>query len=633
MKQKIFSIFAIIIFSIAFAQKKAEKTITFSEDIKKIYINNFSGIPLVLTSKSLTGINPLKAEKIWTKDLSKLGNITTLTGDAESLVNEIPLTPYSILENKTLIDTRNGNVLLDNKKIQDYRVFDEVGGIFFITNSESGEKEFSFLDLKSASIKWKNNVKVKTSLMDKAIALADNKESVSPLKSIILSGGKYISLIYGKSLLTFNVENGKNTVNESEKIGYIFTNSTGNSLFAVEGKPGFIPQMRSLDDIIHVYDLNSGKELNKIKLEDTFKWEQIDGNNVFIKTKKDIMLYDSKGENVWKRPFSEKGIYKIEKNSSGYLVNFGRKEMQLDNSGKEAWKKAKESTLVYSDKDYDFMENSEYSHFKYNSGVIDISTENFYFGANENPKANNYNVNLYNSGDKSLAKYAYEPKSKSILLIDFGQIGKEELYFINPDLVSGKPSPQRINLKKPEYFDKFQKTQSGYFVSSPWEYLILNEKGEITKQKYYSTPGETGRKLLNVGSSILGTAAGVSELSGIANVTGGVTSAMGFQIPSTDVSDIDKGINQYDRAETMYEMSELLYNPNRKNSYKELNDYAFFYTKDDTAKYLVQVNKNNGEEVEKFKFNDNNPVYEIDDVASQIYYGNKNVFEIFSFKK
>ena len=55
--------------------------------------------------------------------------------------------------------------------------------------------------------------------------------------------------------------------------------------------------------------------------------------------------------------------------------------------------------------------------------------------------------------------------------------------------------------------------------------------------------------------------------------------------------------------------------------------------KDDTAKYLVQVNKNNGEEVEKFKFNDNNPVYEIDDVASQIYYGNKNVFEIFSFKK
>ena len=56
-------------------------------------------------------------------------------------------------------------------------------------------------------------------------------------------------------------------------------------------QPGFIPQMRSLDDIIHVYDLNSGKELNKIKLEDTFKWEQIDGNNVFIKTKKDIMLY------------------------------------------------------------------------------------------------------------------------------------------------------------------------------------------------------------------------------------------------------------------------------------------------------------------------------------------------------
>ena len=79
MKQKIFSIFAIIIFSIAFAQKKAEKTITFSEDIKKIYINNFSGIPLVLTSKSLTGINPLKAEKIWTKDLSKLGNITTVS--------------------------------------------------------------------------------------------------------------------------------------------------------------------------------------------------------------------------------------------------------------------------------------------------------------------------------------------------------------------------------------------------------------------------------------------------------------------------------------------------------------------------------------------------------------------------
>ena len=69
----------------------------------------------------------------------------------------------------------------------------------------------------------------------------------------------------------------------------------------------------------------------------------------------------------------------------------------------------------------------------------------------------------------------------------------------------------------------------------------------------------------------------------------------------------------------------------RFNASNQVKDYKFFFTKEGANKVLVKVNKDTGAEEGKFLFNNNKPVYTIDEYSGTIYYINGNKIDVFKY--
>src|SRR4051812_38459199 len=95
-----------------YSQRKPDSVVPLENNLKEVYFNEFSGIPVVQSNKELIGIDPYKSKVIWKQPMGSLGKLSAFGGDGGSVVNSIADTPFIILEYKTLLDTRNGNVLL-----------------------------------------------------------------------------------------------------------------------------------------------------------------------------------------------------------------------------------------------------------------------------------------------------------------------------------------------------------------------------------------------------------------------------------------------------------------------------------------------------------------------------------------
>ncbi|QBZ96962.1 hypothetical protein [Flavobacterium sangjuense] len=627
--KKIFVCVLLLMTAFVNAQRQADNSVALENNLKEVYFNAFSGIPVVQSNKELIGVDPYQGKVIWKQPMGSLGSLSTLNGEGDAVVNNINNTPFIILENKTLLDTRNGNVLLKGNKIEGFQLLPEIFSVLVATKGEKGEKTFSMIDMKSSKVKWSSPVKVKTSLLDKAMALGSTEGTPESFRNLIHTKNNKIALMYGKSIMILDGNNGNVILNDNIKTGMLFTDSNEKNLFVVEGSPGLVAELRSFDDSVIVFDFNTGKEIEKIKLEDKFGWyNDIDGQ-IFIKSKADGMMYDYSGKEVWKRRFDEKRIYKIEKDPQGYVVFYKNEKMLVDKQGKKVWKKAEKVALNFEDDDYDWLEEDGYTKYEYKAGTIYVTSNVLRYFDNKDKTKNIKKTLSYKTNLTS-----FDEETKSLLVIECG-VGSEALFFFNPDKGLLPKTGQSISIKKPGFLNIFEKTATGFFVSSPWEFIVLDDKGKIVTQKYYSTPGETGRKLLNVASGILDTAGAVSEVEGITNMVGGTPEALGnsMGVPGATTDQADKGVKQFNRGEYYTEAADMLYNPNRLNAFTQTNDYAFFFTKDKTGnKFLVQVEKKSGKELDKLKFESNTPKYVVDEVEKRVFYINKNNLDIFLIK-
>jgi len=627
MKKIVLSIVLFIAIS-SYSQRKPDHSVPLENTLKEVYLNSFSGIPVVQSNKELIGIDPYQNKVIWKQPMSSLGSLSAMSGDGEAMVNNIEKTPFIILENKTLLDTRNGNVLLKGNKIEGFQLLPDIFSVLAVTKGEKGEKSFSLIDMKSSTVKWTSPLKIKLSLMDKAMALS-NESTPESFRNLIQTKNNKIALMYGKTIVILDGTSGKIILNENIKAALLFTDESEQNLFVVEGNPGLVAELRSFSDSVLVFDFASGKEIQKIKLEGNFGWYKMVDGNLFIKSKEAGMMYNGAGKEVWKNKFGEKRITSLEKTPEGYVVSYKMEKMLLDAEGKKLWKKAEKLVFTYDDNDIDWLEEDGFTKYEYTNGTIYVTKQKLKYFDNKDKKNNfertlNYQTNLV----------SYDEKSKGLVVIECGT-GSETLFFYNPDknIVSAKG--QSVTIKKPGYLNMFEKTANGYFISSPWEYIILDDNGKIITQKYYSTPGEGGRKLLNFAAGALDTAGAASTVVGMSNAIQGTPDALGNALgaPGASSNQMEKGAKQMDRTQYYTEASSMLYNPNRLSSFSQTNDHAFYFTKDKEGnKFLVQVEKNTGKEIDRLLFQSNTPKYTVDDFEKRVFYINKNNLEIFNIK-
>ncbi|MBP2832183.1 PQQ-binding-like beta-propeller repeat protein [Aquimarina sp. U1-2] len=613
-----------------FAQRSADKQIAFDGKIEQLFFHEFSAVPIVLTDKTVAGIDAEKGTKIWEVE----GDRISLLGGAIQTDQEnyrmVPFSPYIIVAN-LLIDTRDGKVLLDKekegyKKIKSFQIIPELESFIFQCTTEDKAKNKAFLvSLKSNESKWNTELTIKKR---------------GTLNNLVVDKNTNIAFSLGSNLFILNSTNGSVIFNEEEKIGKLFLNPSKDILYAVEAAGGGLGSMMgaamtlnanklsALGDKIHAFKVEDGSKAWKkpLKLDEGFMFEQEVDGKLFIKHEKAGSLYDyATGEKLWKKDFEKRRINDVEKVDEGYMVYYGARKILLDNNGKKVWKKPQ-----FNGNDFlaEVGEDDTYDEFRYNKGSIIATPYRIAYYEDGVKKA------IWKFGVDEDTRIAYDDQEKNLIVLD----GKE-LYLLNPDKGWNKDNSQKLELKKHKDFNRLEVRGDNYYLSSPWEFAIVAKDGTVKKTKYYPQPGETGRKLLNT-LSVLGEAAGAAyQVAGVYNMGMGATSGAaetftGVRPPGTGgFKQADKGAVQYQAGAYGEMAAEALYNPNRYDGSANTRDYSFFFTKDNAeTKYLVQVTKDGGEEKDKFTFEDNKPNYHVDQVEKRVFYTKGKNLNIFDYQ-
>ncbi|WP_109299886.1 PQQ-binding-like beta-propeller repeat protein [Aquimarina sp. AU474] len=612
-----------------FAQRSADKQVNFDGKIEELFFHEFSAVPIVLTDKTVAGIDAEKGTKIWEVKGDRISLLGGAIQSDQSNYEMVPFSPYIIVSN-LLIDTRDGKVILDKekegyKKIKSFQIIPELESFIFQCTTEEKTINKSFLvSLKSNDVKWKKDLTLKKR---------------GTLDNLVVDKNNNIAFSLGSNFFILNSADGNVILNEEEKIGKIYLNPSKDIFYAVEAAGGGLGSMMgaaitmnlnklvALGDKIYAFNADGSKAWKKpLKLDEGFMFVQEVDGKMFVKHEKAGSLYDYKtGEKLWKKDFEKRRINEVEKVAEGYMVYYGARKLLVDEVGKKIWKKPQ-----FNGNDFlaDVGEEDTYDEFAYSKGSI-IATP--------------YRISYYEDGVKKAiwkfgvdedTRIAYDEKEKNVIVLD----GKK-LYLLNPDKGWGKDNNQKLELKKHKDFNRLEVRGDNYFLSSSWEYAIVGKDGKVKKTQYYPQPGETGRKLLNA-LSVVGEAAGAAyQVAGAYNMTAGVGSGIaesttGVRAPGTGgFNQANKGANQYVGGAYAQMASSALYNPNRYDGSANTRDYAFYFTKNDAGtKFLVQVTKDAGEEKDKFTFEDNSPQYHVDQVEKRIFYSKGKNLNIFDYK-
>ncbi len=611
------------------AQRSADWKVEVEGSIQQLYFHELTGIPIAVTSGSYYGIDVSKQSVLWKVDRATFLSLSSVV-ETDANYQEVASTPYAII-NHNLVDVRDGKLIMDKagdqiKRIKDYDIIIPAGVLLVEAVVENDVKVFC-VDVKQNKVQWLSPSIGSTSGLkeaSKSLAAISNPFSPGKFLTMMDNNGNFIYK-YGKNLVSLDKNTGAIRWNSELNPGYAFFNQSGDRLMVVEPKGGLksmlaaatlsFAKAMALSKDVHGVDPETGKTLYDLKLDDNFVWMQDFGDNFFVATTGGGNFYKyADASKKWKKDFDEKRIHSIEQTPEGYLIAYANMRMMIGEDGKKVWKKAEEID--------DVAEDVDYNRYDYESGYYLIAYPEFVgcYKTGEKKK-------LWSLGTNDDAKVMFDAANKNLVLLD----GKS-LYIINPEKNAAKPKGLKLSLEKADDISLVETRSNGYYISSAWEYVITDFSGNVKTQKYYTQPGETGRQLLSVGAGLLGAVGQVTVQLGAANVVFGAFAPAGQQASNNH----SKGVNQVYAGLGMIEVSDYLtaIAGSRYNASKQRNNSAFFFTKgDNSQKLLVEVSKDSGEELDKLVFNNNKPLYQVDEVSKVVFYANNKEVQAFKMKQ
>ncbi|MGG8495491.1 PQQ-binding-like beta-propeller repeat protein [Tenacibaculum sp. TC6] len=629
MKAKFLLLFYMVSF-LAFSQKQPEHTITLDSKITDINLHRLTGIPVVTTQGAVYGIDGQTGQKIWEfNESGLLANLNSLGQGNESSFSEIPFSPFGKF-NQTIFNIKNGQKIIDDKtnsytSIIDNKLIPNKKSILFFAKTANNKAKLFLTSLENNSILWESEITSNKKL--------EGFMGFGGLTDFIQNNEK-IAFVAGKTIFLVNKLDGNIILSKKYDAGKLFFTEDGKSLIAVENKSssliggaikaGFTMGLsligkKVIGKELLAFDTNSGEEVWKrpIKLEEGFVDYQFIDGKLFVIHKDGAMLYDyHNGEEVWKKEFKKNKVKSVEKTDEGYLVYYKNKKHLVDNTGKKIWKKPEK---VIKNVDFEVDDDEDFTVFTYKEGNLFLTPTRIEYFKNDQEKRA-YKISI----DEKEDKMAYDEINNSLILLK----GKK-LYILNPDKGLGDDQMKKIDFNDHKKINSIEIRENKYFINSNWEYIITDLSGNLIKQEYFETPGEGFRKLKNFGSAALAMAS--------AKVYTSTDSKGNTVVNVSSSANIVNDQNAKDAAyiskngETYEEISNFLYTPERFSAFKATKNSAFFYTKKDGKKILLQINKDTGDLIESFEFGVNEPKYEIDKPSKKIFFRKENQLMIFSY--
>ncbi|MDR1985327.1 MAG: PQQ-binding-like beta-propeller repeat protein [Prevotellaceae bacterium] len=551
----------------------------------RIFVHDFTGIPIVETSDFYYGVNYIDGDVLW-----------KIKKTVEAF-QEIPLTPFASVSSM-FIDVETGKVLFGAdsatkvSSIMETNIIPEIFVLLVKVSSPGRLIKLHCIDLEKSELLWSKELEKESAMKNLGrITGLGTLGSINAFEPKVTSS-KDIVYKNNKKLFLINSKDGSSIWENESNPGTFFLDSKEEYLIAVDPGGGLL-STESFGKKVSAIDIKTGKILWKkpVEIAGNFRKQiQLDDENVLIAGKEGFNIYKyATGEKFWKKDYEAKKLKDVTVENEGYEVFYGNKTMLVDKvSGKNVWKKPFEMDLENEDDDVNKVE--------YEKGYLILGPEYVQFV----DKVKGKSIWIL-SVDKT-ARVAFDNKNKKVAILD----GKK-FYLFNPDELAKRPVKTKFDIEKPEEINIFETRNTGYFVQGLNEYFFLDNSGTMLSHKYFKqlATDRLAKTLLTVGSiasGIMSTEITLSDNSGNSTTFGAFTSN------TKEYAELSRGMSGA--------VTKLKQQAKLRNASVTTNDFAYFISgekKDDQdVMTLVKVDKNTGEEVKTFNIgNDRKIIYEI----------------------
>jgi outer membrane protein assembly factor BamB len=600
-------------------------------DAKQIFLNSATGIPILQTSAAYIGLSPKDGSIIWESARNAGAALTEMaSGDGNTRdYEEIPGTPY-VFASGNLINVINGKTIIDGSErdlriLRMYYTMPESDMILLEIGGKGAIYLYAFNPFES-TLMWDVQLREVSGLAQIAseeTADADLMPRLNSAGNLVYANGKYLALVDTKT--------GELKWNEKIPAAYIFTNKKGNRMVIAEKRGGLGGVMassmaglptgggaekeRKFSKTLHLIDTDTGQSIWK-------KEQKMEGNILYVAPYDDgfMVIHDEgmniysfdeeKGEGRWKKDYKEKDVVNVEADAEGLMVYFNDKRMLVDPiSGDEKWKKAEK--LEKEPKGFLWGLLSDYEPKVETIGRHEVTFLGTSFTVGSGFRAPSYDYDMIIVEEDRIAVI-------DIVYSDKG-VRSDIFSVIHLDGESPERKTKYIDMKR--NIQAFDKTANGYFVYNDRGFQLYDydfENGlQGVKKEFYPDPTAAKRLLIGM-ATFVGT-----SVYAIGTTTNEITSG--------NLGAGNAYSNKMDATNAVYNVGDDL-------STREINgriddDFAFFFARDGKeGATLFKVEKNSGEEVAKFRFDDLTPLYEIDYQNGRLYYQANKTFKVFELE-
>ena len=596
------------------------------ENAKKMFTNTTTGIPVLQTVSAYIGMSPKDGSVLWTVERNSGAALTELaSSDSGTLdFDEIPNTPL-VFAGGNLLNVITGDVLINGKendlrRLRSFYVLPDQD-LILMEIAGKGAIYLYAVDPFENVQKWGVQLREASGL---SMTMSGGtggglKPQLNAAGNLIYDNGKYLALIDMKS--------GELKWNEKINAGFIFTNAKGNRMVIAEARGGLGGMMASptgamtaaagkgkkFGKKLHLIDTETGQSVWK-------KEKKLDGNVLYVTPydggflvvhDEGMNIYtfdDAKGSGRWKKDYSEKGVTSVEMEDEGLMIYFKNKRMLVDPvSGDDKWKKAEKLEKTRSG----FLWGlSTYEPDVRKVGMHDVTFHGGSITIGEGWGADKFSYNWILVEEDRIVVVVPEE-------IEGTRIGKPRFIATAIELAGEDVKTKRKYFAIKKGLAAFDKVDNGYFFYNDRGYVLMDYNAkdgfEEIRDEWYPDPTATLRTLTAIASAAGGMAYATTQTANMVTSGEGSVDSYNNRMGALNAaSDASFGLTE------------------RKVNGQIDEQYAFFFARDGKeGATLFKVDKNTGEEVNKFRFDDLSPLYEIDYRNGRLYYQAKKTFKIF----
>jgi hypothetical protein len=610
-----------------FAQRPADVTVPFSQDIQQLLLNPVNGHVIVKEKEVISDYNPETQKTEWAihkkdvvtlgaleqaqKVLDALGSVAGMmdafqSADEISFVSESPYV-RAVLENRDIIVNSITGQVVFNSGIAGYRIlqsqFLPEADEFLLLASE-GKNFYSVLwDLQTGKEKWKTDIGTAASMMGALKDMFSMKNTASEDKTELKDDAIYASI--NGLLYKLDKNTGAILWKSTDKINTFYVSQTGNNIIVIKNSGGLLSSKQALN----IWNSQDGTPVWKDDIKTKYIIYLEDWNDrILVAHNNGFNFYTyADGKKVWKKDAKGDDIKRVIPIGRDYLY-IADKEMNLiDQDGQNKWKKFVEISDNAEDPIY-FLDVIGDNQVVYLTGT---------YG----------NLVDYTSGKKIWKKNIdFETKRPVLYAIDDAT---------NTFLVYNDKKVYKFDSKtteRPEPIAKLKKVKNEESISDiglfDWGISLVGEgdaigiglDGNVKYQNAYDEPGGGKRKLMKAAAIGLKSAGSVSQ----AQLVFTSKNEKGEAVETGRADLFNKKTQQGGQAAGAVGAALLAKSANRFRAMKANNEYAFVLAKGANGPVLVKVKKADGTEVDKIDIDNNKPLYEVDPVNNNVYYVFKN---------